>query len=77
MSIVTRAATAEYRSGWEETFGKKTENRPTAEICGMTYCSDGNASGHSGVEFSACGRPKDHEGPRGDIRGTRCGRGPT
>ena len=39
--------------------------------CGATYCSDGNAGGHGGAEFSECGRPRGHEGPTGDLPGTR------
>lgn len=73
MPIVSHPANANYRDNFDETFGKKEEPQ---EVCGQTYCSDGNAGGHSGAEFSACGRPRDHDGPRGDVTGTKCGRGP-
>jgi hypothetical protein len=73
VSIVSHPTNKNYRDNFDATFEKK---EPT-KICGLTYCSDGNAGGHAGAEFTTCGRPFDHEGPRGDIPGTKCGRGPT
>ena len=55
------------------------ETAPTplpVPACGAIYCSDGNAGGHGGVEFSECGRPRGHEGLSGDIPGTKCRRRP-
>jgi hypothetical protein len=75
MAIVSHPPNAAYRTGWDVAFGKKEKQQPR-EVCGETYCSDGNAGGHSGAEFSACGRPRGHNGPRGDVPDTKCGRGP-
>jgi hypothetical protein len=76
MAIVSQPANQNYRAGWEKTFGKKEKPPSTTEVCGMTYCSDGNASGHNGAEFSTCGRPRGHEDSTGDRLGSKCGRGP-
>lgn len=76
MSIVSHPTNKAYRDNFDATFGKK-EEPPTPATCGMTYCSDGNAGGHGGVEFSACSRPRGHEGALGDVPGTKCGRGPS